>query len=85
MTLNELIQGLSKLTQVAGELPVIIHDVESETDTVLHSIGINIDPGGAANGKVTINHAPSNPAPEPAAAGADSNPPTGPTDNNPTA
>lgn len=56
MTLNELIQGLNKITQFAGELPVVIHDAETEAETVLHSIGISIDPAGTANGKVTINH-----------------------------
>jgi hypothetical protein len=70
MTLNELIQGLNKLTQFAGELPVVIKDAETEAETVLHSIGINIDPaGGTANGSISLNHAPAPaavPAPAPA-------------------
>lgn len=69
MKLSELIAGLNKLTQFAGDLPVVIKDVESEAETVLHSIGVNIDPtSGTANGSVTINHGTApEPAPEPAA------------------
>lgn len=67
MTLNELIQGLNKLTQFAGDLPVVIKDAETEAETVLHSIGINVDPSGnAANGSITLNHAPAPAATEPA-------------------
>lgn len=70
MKLSELIAGLNKLTQFAGDLPVVIKNVESEAETVLHSIGINIDPSsGTANGSVTINHGTApEPAPEPAPA-----------------
>lgn len=80
MTLNELIQGLNKITQFAGELPVVIHNAETEAETVLHSIGISIDPAGTANGKVTINHG-TTPAPAvPAAGDPGTNTPTDPAD-----
>lgn len=56
MTLSELLAGLQKLSQYAGDLPVVIKAVETEAETVFHSIGLQIDPSGNANGKVTINH-----------------------------
>lgn len=63
MTLAELIQGFQKFSQFAGDLPVVIRDVETEAETILHSIGIQVDPSGNATGKVTINHAATPPAP----------------------
>lgn len=61
MTLTELLSGLQKISQYAGDLPVVIKDIETEAETVFHSIGLQIDPSGAANGKVTINHATTSP------------------------
>lgn len=70
MTLSEFISGLQRFTQIAGELPVIFKDAETEAETVLHAVGINVDLGsGAAAGSVTVSHGPaaaqSAPAPDP--------------------
>ena len=63
MTLTELIQGLQRFTQIAGDLPVIFK-TEGNVETVLHDIGINVNPtAGSATGSVTINHGAAAPAP----------------------
>lgn len=78
MTLNEFISGLQKLSQLAGDLPVIFKDAEHEVETVLHTIGVNIDPtAGSAAGTVTVVHAPAAPVTAPAALAGTSQPDTG--------
>ena len=75
MTLTELIQGLQRFTQIAGDLPVIFKTVEGDVETVLHDIGINVNPtAGTATGTVTINHGVAPAAPAPATAEPDSAP-----------
>lgn len=75
MTLSELIAGLQRFTQIAGDLPVIFKAVEGEAETVLHDIGININPtAGSATGSVTINHGVAPVAPAPATDTPDSTP-----------
>ena len=72
MTLSELIAGLQRFTQIAGDLPVIFKTVEGDVETVLHDIGININPtAGSATGSVTINHGAPAPALVPATVGPD--------------
>lgn len=64
MTLSEMIALLSRIQQMAGDLPVVFRSPESDAVTVLESIGVNIDPiSGAAGGNVTILHAPAPTAP----------------------
>ena len=75
MTLTELIQGLQRFTQIAGDLPVIFKTVEGDVETVLHDIGINVNPtAGSATGSVTINHGAAAPAPVSATDTPDSTP-----------
>ena len=75
MTLTELIQGLQRFTQIAGDLPVIFKTVEGDVETVLHDIGINVNPAaGSATGSVTINHGAPAPAPTPAVVEPDTTP-----------
>jgi pyrrolidone-carboxylate peptidase len=57
LTLSEFIAGLQRFTQIAGDLPVVFKDAETEAETVLHAVGINVDLGsGAAAGSVTVSH-----------------------------
>lgn len=69
MTVSEIIAALSRVQQIAGDLPVVFKEIESDAETVLQSIGVNIDPNsGAAGGSVTLQHstAPAAPAAPPA-------------------
>lgn len=80
MTLSEFISGLQRFTQIAGDLPVIFKDAETEAETVLHAVGINVDLGsGAAAGSVTVAHGPAAaqlaPAPDPTQPAAPETPP----------
>lgn len=75
MTLSELIAGLQRFTQIAGDLPVIFRTVEGDIETVLHDIGINVNPtAGSATGSVTINHGAAAPEPTPVTDTPDSAP-----------
>ena len=63
MLISELVSALNRVTQLAGDIPVVLKDVETEAETVLLSLGIKIDPAAdTASSSVTIEHGP---APEP--------------------
>lgn len=57
MTVQDLITGLQKVLQVAGDIPVVVRHLETETVTELRSLGVHIDPttGGTA-GQVVLEH-----------------------------
>lgn len=63
MTVSELLSVLQRVQQVAGDVPVIVKDLEHDAETVLQSIGLHIDPsGGQAGGSVVLEHATAKPA-----------------------
>ena len=68
MTVQEVIGLLSKVQSMAGDLPVVFKALEGDAETVLHKIGLEIEPGsGNAAGTVTVVHGPEQtPAPDPA-------------------
>lgn len=74
--ISELSAALGKVQQVAGDVPVILRDAESGAETVLLSLGINLDPSGdLAGGNVVFEHGQSAPVPEPAPPAPDPAPP----------
>lgn len=69
MTVAEVIALLSKVQSMAGDLPVVFKAVDGAAETVLHKIGLELEPSsGTAQGTVTVLHgpAPADPAPAPA-------------------
>jgi hypothetical protein len=84
MKLSEFIAGLNKFSQLAGDLPVVVSSLEAGAETELHSIGINFDPTGNANGKVVLLHGPAQAQPQQPAAPA-TEPPAPLATDNPTA
>ena len=75
MKISELQALLSKVANVVGDAEVILKAVESEAETVLHSVGITLGSNGdPATSTVTVEHG----APAPVATGIDQ--PTSPTD-----
>jgi len=70
MKVTELIAALQKVQQVAGDVPVVLKDVEGDAETALLSIGVHIDPtSGSPVGGVTLEHGeqPASPPVEPEA------------------
>ena len=67
MKISELVAVLGKANQVAGDIPVILHDVESGAETELKKFGIEFNlTGESATSAVTLHHGPVTATPEPA-------------------
>lgn len=71
MTISEVQSLLQKVQQVAGDVPVVLKDIESGNVSGLVSVGIELvaDAVDAVN-QVTISHGTATPAPPPAPAPA---------------
>lgn len=72
MKITELVAALNKVQQIAGDIPVVLKDLGTETETVVHSLGLHFNPSDSSTGgNVTIEHGPadetSTPEPEPPA------------------
>jgi hypothetical protein len=69
MDVSQLIAALQKVSQLAGDVPVVLKHAESEAETVLQSIGVHINPTtGETSGEAVLEHgdAPDTPpAPDP--------------------
>jgi hypothetical protein len=67
MTITEVQALLARVQQVAGDVPVILKDIETGCITGLVSVGIELaaDAASAVN-QVTISHGTTAPASEPA-------------------
>ena len=68
MKISELTQLLSKVTQLGGDLEVVLKAAEGEAETVITDLGIHLKPtGGGVQSTLTIEHGSAPPlAPEPA-------------------
>lgn len=71
MNISEVTALLARVQQVAGDVPVVLRDIESGNISGLVSVGIELvaDAVDAVN-QVTISHGTSTPAPPPAPAPA---------------
>lgn len=66
MNLQALIQALQSLVPLVADAPVILHDLESGAETVLHTIGVDVSvETGQPTGNVTLKHGAPAPAPAP--------------------
>lgn len=75
MNISELVAVLGKVSQVAGDIPVILHDLEADVQTEVKSLELTFDPHtGSPSSVVSIAHGPAAPAPAP----VENNPPTDP-------
>lgn len=67
MKISELVAALSKVQQLAGDVPVVLKRIEDAAESVVHSLDVHIDPlSGSAGGQVELTHG--SPAPAPAVA-----------------
>lgn len=67
MTVQDLITGLQKVLQVAGDIPVVVRHLETDATTELRSLGVHIDPtAGGTAGQVVLEHTAPIPANTPA-------------------
>lgn len=58
MLISELSAALQKVQQVAGDIPVVLKDIEHGVETELRALGIHIDPSsGSASSTVELEHA----------------------------
>lgn len=75
MKISDVQALLSKVSNVAGDVELVLKAVEGEAETVIHSVGIELGAAGdATSAAATITHGPAPEAP------AESNPATVPED-----
>lgn len=63
MKLSDLAHALGRAQEIAGDVEVIIGDVEKEAGAVLHTLQINLPTSGQGEPSVRLVHGP---APQPA-------------------
>jgi hypothetical protein len=70
MTISELISALNRVSQVAGDVPVILRSVEGDVETEVKALTLSFDPrSGSTSSQIAVTHG-SPPAPSlPAVAG----------------
>ena len=67
MKLSELQTVLSKVSQIAGDVDVVLKAAEGDLETVITDLGIHLDPtSGNAGSTLTIEHGTAPPEPPPA-------------------
>lgn len=63
MKISDLSAMLSKVTQLAGDLEVVLKAAEGEAETVITDLGIHLSPAsGTAGSTLTIEHGTPPPA-----------------------
>lgn len=68
MKISDLSALLSKVTQTAGDVDVVLKDDSTEVETVITDLAIHIDPAsGGVGGTLEIMHGAAPPAPAVAA------------------
>lgn len=73
MKVSELVGMLQKVSQIVGDVPVVLKELASEAETEIKSLGVTLDSAeGSEGGTVTLQHATST---TPAAAPANEPPP----------
>jgi hypothetical protein len=72
MQVSKLIEALQRVVQVAGDVPVVLRELESDAETELKSLGVHIDAQtGDTGGNVTLEHAAASPSNPPSEAPAE--------------
>lgn len=74
MNISELVAAFNKVSQVAGDVPVILKDTDTGAETYVHALVLSFDPEtGSTDSMVVLAHGPAvtpppPPSPPPAAA-----------------
>lgn len=59
MTISELISALNRVSQVAGDVPVILKSVEGDVETEVKALTLSFDPrSGSTSSQIAVTHAP---------------------------
>jgi hypothetical protein len=67
MTLSQVIAALQKLTPLVGDAELVLSEVDSGAQTIIHSLSVDVSPTGDATGStITVKHGASQAPPEPA-------------------
>lgn len=57
MKISELSSALSKVSQIAGDVEVVLRDASTGAETELKTLGLKLDPStGESGSSVTIEH-----------------------------
>jgi hypothetical protein len=64
VNISELVAALNKVNQVAGDIPIVLHELEGEAETEVKALILAFDPtSGETSSKVAISHGPVTTAP----------------------
>jgi hypothetical protein len=64
VNISDVTAALTKVSQLVGDVPVVLRDLETDAETELKSLEVSIDAAtGQTSSIVTVTHGPPAPAP----------------------